>query len=84
MENKILFMVIGFVCIYLLYDGLFPPKGQKSYIDKTVELLVSNIKITNNSSEKTSIPKNLWDKFKKFLEENKIDFDEKDVIIEVE
>jgi uncharacterized protein (UPF0305 family) len=49
MENKILFMVLGFIALYLLYDGLFPPQGKESYIDKTVSLIVNK---TEDSKKK--------------------------------
>jgi len=43
MENKIFFMVIGIFALYLLYDGLFPPYGKISYIDKTVAILTKDV-----------------------------------------
>jgi len=56
MENKIFFMVIGILALYLLYDGLFPPYGKESYIDKTVALLTKGVgtspKIINDIQNK--------------------------------
>lgn len=57
METKILFMVLGFAALYILYDGLFPPAGQKSYIDKTVDLIApsyNNGSSSNNSNNSIS------------------------------
>jgi len=81
LENKILFMIVGFLALYILYDGLFPPKGKKSYIDKTVDILTAGVgnspKIVNDIKEKNEQEKRkavkqgeifyLFDKLKKLL-----------------